>query len=85
MIYGVSDNIYYYDHEQCQRICRTFSTLPSQNGRGVQFSSRLVFWTLGENENCPVTAQIIMCTIYVTTQIICTLYVTAQIIFIQGQ
>ena len=59
MIYGISDNIYYCDHEQCQRTCHTFSALPSQNGRGVQFNARLVFWTLGENENCPVTAQII--------------------------
>ena len=59
MIYGISDNIYYCDHEQCQRTCHTFSALPSQNGCGVQFNARLVFWTLGENENCPVTAQII--------------------------
>ena len=31
----------------------------SQNGDGVQVNAPLVFWTLGEKENCPVTARII--------------------------
>ena len=32
----------------------------SQNGDGVQVNAPLVFWTLGEKENCPVTARIIL-------------------------
>ena len=38
-----------------------FFSLPfSQNGDGVQFNAPLLFWSLGEKENCSVTARIIL-------------------------
>lgn len=32
----------------------------SQDGDGVQVNAPLVFWSVGEKENCPVTARIIL-------------------------